>query len=149
MLVGLQGSGKSTFARSRFGATHVTISKDLMPRRAGKEALQQRLLAEALSAGRSAVLDNTSPRPEDRAPAIALAKQHGARVVGYFFPPDVHLARERNARREGRARVPDVAIFTTAKRMREPTYEEGFDELHRVEVAGTAQAPEFEVTAIR
>jgi hypothetical protein len=31
--------------------------------------------------------------------------------------------------------VPDVAIFTTAKRMVVPTREEGFDELYRVAIA--------------
>jgi hypothetical protein len=35
----------------------------------------------------------------------------------------------RNARREGKARVPDVAIYATAKRLVPPTRVEGFDEL--------------------
>ena len=40
----------------------------------------------------------------------------------------------RNEKREGRARVPKVAIFTFAKRLAPPFLEEGFDELHRVRV---------------
>ena len=35
----------------------------------------------------------------------------------------------RNRGREGKARVPDVAIFTTRKRLVPPTIEEGFDEV--------------------
>jgi hypothetical protein len=40
----------------------------------------------------------------------------------------------RNRGREGSARVPDVAIFTKAKRMVIPTRDEGFDQLHRVSI---------------
>jgi len=37
---------------------------------------------------------------------------------------------ERRAwRREGKARVPDVAIFVTAARLEPPSYEEGFDRI--------------------
>ena len=42
----------------------------------------------------------------------------------------------RNARREGKARVPDVAIFATAKMLVPPSREEGFDELYRVRPDG-------------
>ena len=36
----------------------------------------------------------------------------------------------RNAARVGKARVPQVALFVTAKRLERPTPEEGFDALH-------------------
>ncbi len=35
----------------------------------------------------------------------------------------------RNEMREGKARVPDVAIYATAKKLVAPSIEEGFDEL--------------------
>jgi hypothetical protein len=35
----------------------------------------------------------------------------------------------RNAGRSGAARVPDVAILSTAKRLQRPNLEEGFDQL--------------------
>ena len=35
----------------------------------------------------------------------------------------------RNEMREGKARVPDVAIYATAKMLVAPSIEEGFDEL--------------------
>jgi hypothetical protein len=37
--------------------------------------------------------------------------------------------------RTGKSKVPNVAIFTTAKRLQRPKNEEGFDELFRVEIA--------------
>jgi predicted kinase len=78
------------------------------------------------------VVDNTNAAAADRAPLIALARARGARVVGYFFPPDLAGSRARNARREGRARVPDVALYATLKRLQPPDLAEGFDQLHVV-----------------
>jgi hypothetical protein len=54
-------------------------------------------------------------------------------VVGYVFPPDVAACRERNRRRQGRARVPDVAIYAARKRLEPPSRAEGFDSLTRVQ----------------
>jgi hypothetical protein len=44
----------------------------------------------------------------------------------------VKAALARNRGREGRARVPDVAIFVASKRLQAPTRAEGFDALYRV-----------------
>jgi hypothetical protein len=41
----------------------------------------------------------------------------------------------RNASRQGRERVPNVAIFTAAKRLQPPTVAEGFDRLFRVRMS--------------
>lgn len=132
LFVGLQGAGKTTFFRERFAATHAHVSKDLWPNARRAEARQQRLVDEALAAGRSVVVDNTNPRRADRAPLIALGRGLGARIVGYFFDATTREAVARNAARIGRQRVPDVAIFTTAKRLERPGLDEGFDELWRV-----------------
>ena len=43
---------------------------------------------------------------------------------------------ERNREREGRARVPDVAIYATRKKLAPPSYAEGFDMLYVVRIAG-------------
>lgn len=61
MLIGLQGAGKTTFAAQRFAETHVLISKDRLRNNRRPERRQQRLIAEALAAGRSVVVDNTNP----------------------------------------------------------------------------------------
>jgi predicted kinase len=134
LFIGLQGAGKSSFYRERFAATHVHVSKDLWPHARRREARQQRLIAEALAAGRSVVVDNTNPQVEDRAPLIALGKAHGARVVGYAFESDVEACLARNAARVGRARVPDKAILITRAKLRWPSYAEGFEALHHVKL---------------
>jgi predicted kinase len=143
LFIGLQGAGKSSFFRERFAETHVHVSKDLWPKARHRERRQRRLIAEALAAGRSVVVDNTNPSAEVRAPLIEIGKQHGARVVGYYFESNVQECLERNARREGRARVPEVGFFATLKQLQRPSYAEGFDALHYVRLV-----PEdgFEVT---
>lgn len=145
VFVGLPASGKSTFYQERFAATHIHISKDLLPKSANKSVRQARDLRAALGAGRSVVIDNTNPAVADRAEIIRLARELGARVIGYYFAATARECVGRNRGREGPARVPPVAIFTAAKRLVVPAKEEGFDELWRV-----AMRPEggFDVSAM-
>jgi predicted kinase len=139
IFVGLPASGKTTFFQQRFAATHRHISKDHWPNAAKKDARQAQLIRAALSAGVPVVVDNTSPAVEDRAKIIDLARAFEARVIGYYFTATTREAVGRNRGREGKQRVPDVAIFTTAKRMVPPTREEGFDELYRVAIGADGQ----------
>lgn len=132
VLIGLQASGKSSFYRQRFAGTHVLVSKDLMRAARDPGRRQTRLIAEALAAGRSLVVDNTNPSPAERVPLVALGHAHGAVVTGYYFEPDVSASLQRNRLRQGRARVPDVAIFATARKLVPPTSAEGFDRLFDV-----------------
>src|SRR4051812_4647214 len=132
IFIGLQGSGKSTFYRERFAQTHALVSKDLLRNNRLPENRQRQLIEKALADGRSVVVDNTNPTPPDRLPLVALGQAAGARVCGYFFASDLKGCLERNRRREGRARVPDVALYATAKRLLPPSYAEGFDQLYRV-----------------
>jgi len=134
VFVGLQASGKSSFFRQRFAGTHAHVSKDLLPRSArNKEARQLAQLERALITGGSAVVDNTNPRAADRASLIEAARRHGARSVAYYFEPRVGESLKRNEART--PRVPKVAIFSTAKKLQPPGFEEGFDEIHDVRVA--------------
>ena len=133
VFVGLQASGKSTFYRERF-ATHEHVSKDLFPNNKNRNRRQAQLIEASLSAGSPVVVDNTNPAPEDRRAIVELGREHGARIVSYYFESGVRLCIERNRRREGMARVPDVAIYATAKRLVAPSLSEGFDELFRVRI---------------
>ncbi|HSH37853.1 MAG TPA: AAA family ATPase [Chthoniobacterales bacterium] len=135
IFTGLPGSGKSTLYRERFADTHVHVSKDLWPNAAKREARQQRMIAGSLAAGSSVVVDNTNPTAAERAALIAIAREHGARIIGYFFDVTTRAAVARNATRTGKTKVPNVAIFTVAKRLQPPALAEGFDQLYRVEIA--------------
>ena len=132
IFVGLQASGKSTFFRERFAATHEHVSKDLFRNNRDRNRRQAQLIEAALNAGSPVVVDNTNPTVENRRPLIQLGLEFGVKVVGYYFDSTVRQCVARNRRRTGRDRVPDVAIFATAKKLVPPSYSEGFDELFRV-----------------
>lgn len=132
ILIGLQGSGKSTFYREHFARTHRHVSKDNFRHARRRHERQQQLIETALRAGYSVVVDNTNPTIADRADVILLAKSLGARVVGYYFLPNVPASLARNAQRQGRDRVPDRAIFIAAARLQPPSFGEGYDALYEI-----------------
>src|SRR6185503_10898339 len=144
ILIGLPASGKSTFYRERFAATHDLVSKDAMRNNRQPRRRQEQLIEAALAAGRSVVVDNTNPRAADRAPIVAIARRFGADVAGYYFPTEAQIALRRNRARQGRDRVPDVAIFVAGKRLEPPTYAEGFDYLFTVIVKEDTRAFDVE-----
>ena len=135
LLIGLQGSGKSTFYRRTFASTHVLVSKDNFRNNRRPQRRQMHLIEEALKQGHSVVVDNTNPTLEDRAAITGLAKAHGATICGFYFDAPLADCLERNRRRSSKARVPDAALHITSKRMRPPLVDEGFDRLHRVRIS--------------
>ncbi len=132
MMIGLQASGKSTFARSRFGATHQYVSNDLLRGKSNPARRQRQLIEAALQQGLSVVVDNTNATIEVRRELINLGRLYEASTIGYYFAVQVEQCLERNRIREGRARIPDVAIFATLKRLTRPSYTEGFTKLFYV-----------------
>ncbi len=144
ILVGLPGAGKTTFYRQRLPQDYEHISKDLSPHARHRQSRQDILLGAALSAGRSVIVDNTNITKEERAAIIAVARRHGARVIGHYIEATTREAVARNELREGRAKVPKVAIFAFAKRLTPPAIEEGFDELFRWRVSADGTFQELE-----
>ncbi|GAA5037245.1 hypothetical protein GCM10023259_000460 [Thermocatellispora tengchongensis] len=136
VLVGLQASGKSAFYHRCLAATHIHVSKDAFPNARRPQRRQLRMIAEALEAGRDVAVDNTNPSPEEWSPLIVAAREHGARVIAYWFPPDLAASLARNALRTGRARVPEVGVRATFKRLRRPRPSDGFDAVHTVTFDG-------------
>jgi predicted kinase len=125
LLIGIQGAGKTTFYQQRFLATHLRLSLDLVRTRH-----RERVLFETcLELRQSCVIDNTNVRRRERARYIEPARAAHARVVGYFFEPQVRASLSRNQQRVGRARIPGKGLVGTYKRLARPTLAEGFDEL--------------------
>ncbi|QQQ78256.1 AAA family ATPase [Saccharothrix sp. 6-C] len=136
ILIGLQASGKTTFYRTSLAGTHAHVSKDAFPNARRRQARQLRLIREALDAGFKVAVDNTNPSAEEWAPLIAAGRERGARIVGYWFPPDLTASMARNAARDDKTRVPDVGLYATVKRLRRPRPADGFDELSVVRFDG-------------
>jgi predicted kinase len=142
ILIGLQGSGKSSFCRASFVGTHDWVSKDCFPNNRNPTRRQRQLLEDALGAGQSVVVDNTNATREDREALIVLGRSFGVRILGYFFESRLADCLERNRQRAGKERVPDVALYATRKRLELPSLAEGFDQLFFVRLLGDSR---FEV----
>ena len=139
LFVGVQGSGKSTFYRRRFSETHLRINLDML-----KTRRRERLILEACIAARQPfVVDNTNPTAETRARYIAPARAAGFRLIAYYFSTPLQEAMRRNGLRAGKQKIPAVAVAGTFRKIERPTVEEGFDEIHTVELT---MHDEFEVS---
>ena len=136
ILVGFPGAGKTSFYRARFADTHMHVGKDLLRGRGDRQARQLALVDEALAAGRSVVVDNVNATAAERRALVDVGRRRGAAVVVYALETPPGEAARRNRGREGRAPVPDVAIFAAAKRFEAPAPVEGFDRVHRVAAIG-------------
>ena len=135
LFIGIQATGKSSFYRERFFGTHVRVNLDMLKTRR-RESL---LVAACLEGKTPFVVDNTNLTREDRARYITPAKAHGFTIQGYFFQSRVADALTRNATREGKARVPDLAIRGARGRLELPAMAEGFDSLQFLQLADRNQ----------
>lgn len=126
IFVGLQAAGKTTFYRNYFTATHQHISKDLFPNNKNKARRQTQLITAALEEGKSVVIDNTNPTNVERAPLIEIGNSYNCKIIGYYFDIPLNLYLERNSQRIGKAKVPEVGIYATVKKLTRPSYSEGF-----------------------
>ena len=132
ILMGIQGSGKSTFYQRFLSKDYVRVNLDTLKTR----HREQLLVEECLNSGKSYAVDNTNPTVDDRRRYIEPAKVAGYRVVGYFMESRLKECIARNELREGKARVPAKAIAATSNKLQMPSYEEGFDELYYVQNDG-------------
>src|SRR4051812_8447167 len=73
ILMGLQASGKSSFARACLADGQVILSTDAWPNARNKQRRMISLLRGHLAAGEAVAVDNTNPAPEDRHPLIEIA----------------------------------------------------------------------------
>jgi len=139
VLVGLPGSGKSTYAE-RSGGT--SLSSDELRRLLMDDpeaqnihrivfALLRLMLKHRLELKRPVTyVDATNLTPWERRPYIKLAQRHKASIEAVFFNVPVAECQRRNRKR---ARVvPSDVIMKMAERLVPPTIEEGFS---RVTVA--------------
>ncbi|MBV8867732.1 MAG: AAA family ATPase [Acidobacteriaceae bacterium] len=128
IFTGLQGSGKTTYFRDHFTATHELISRDIL----GTAEREAAFIRECLHSKRSFVVDNTNATRAVRRPFIRQAKAAGFYVVCYFFDTPVRTAIGRNNHRTDKKPVPVPAILRTANRMERPSLEEGIDEIRTI-----------------
>jgi predicted kinase len=128
LFIGIPGSGKSSFYRERFAATHVRINRDMLKTKHRELSLFQWCLEHE----QSCVIDNTNSTREVRAAWLDLAQERSLKISGYFFQSRIQDCLERNRQRRGAARIPDAGVRDHHARLELPTLDEGFTDLHFV-----------------
>ncbi|HJY66894.1 MAG TPA: AAA family ATPase, partial [Streptosporangiaceae bacterium] len=118
LLVGVTGSGKSTFARAHFKPTEVISSdfcrglvaddeNDQSATPAAFELLRF-IVGQRLKAGRLTVVDATNVQPEARRDLVLLAREYDVLPVAIVLDLPERLCAERNAQRPDRDFGPHV-----------------------------------------
>lgn len=125
ILMGLQGSGKSTLYFEEFKSTHVRINLDMLKTRHREKIF----LMACLISQQSFVVDNTNLTRAERSKYILLAEEFGFEVVGIFLNEDLDVCIVRNKLRTGKAKIPEKAIRAASRRLERPDIDEGFDRL--------------------
>jgi predicted kinase len=137
LFIGIPASGKSTFYKERFFASHVRINLDMLKTRK-REAL---MLQACLAAKQPFVIDNTNVLKSERAPYIERARVAGFQVVGCYFQARLQEALERNRQRSGKANIPEKGLIARYNQLQIPRMDEGFNQLFYVQI--DPQAGEF------
>jgi predicted kinase len=126
VLCGIQGSGKTRFARESWYESHVRINLDMLRTRAREDIV----LHACLAAKAPIVIDNTNLTRAQRARYLRLARAAGfGSAALYYFETAVEEALRRNATRPEHQRVSPVAIRGAAKKLEVPSVTEGWDRL--------------------
>jgi protein phosphatase len=112
LMVGVSGSGKSTFAKRNFSQTEIVSSdacralvsdnENDQSATDGAFALLHKIVAERLKFGRLTVVDATNVQAEARRPLIALAKEHHVLPIIVVIDTPVTECLQRNESRTDR-----------------------------------------------
>ena len=129
MMIGIPGSGKSTFARSNLSGEY--LSSDDLRDELGKIDIWNEMLQRteaALEMGKDVIYDATSIKRRDRSKALEIARKHEATTIAYVMDAPLEKCLDWNRQRFGSRIVPDDVI----KRMYneyEPPADDEFDRI--------------------
>jgi predicted kinase len=144
LLVGLPGSGKSTYLE-KLGVS--SLSSDEMRRLLIDDVTNQTIHAEVFASIRQLLrrriqlgravsyVDATNLTVKDRKPFLQMGRLYDCPVEAMFFDVPLDVCKQRN-RQRGRM-VPDDVMDSMAARMTPPSEEEGFDKITRISALAT------------
>ncbi|WP_314172086.1 polynucleotide kinase-phosphatase [Streptomyces winkii] len=143
VLVGVTGSGKSTFARRHFLPTQVLssdfcrglVADDENDQSASRDAFDvlHHIAGKRLAAGRLTVVDATNVQPESRRQLVKLAREHDVLPVAIVLDMPEKVCAERNAERPGRAELGRHVLPRQRRELRRSLgalQREGFRKVH-------------------
>ena len=132
---GIQATGKSSFYKQNFFNSHVRISLDLLKTR----NREKQFMETCFKTSQKFVIDNTNLTKKDRKKYIEIAKDEGYEVIGYYFQSKIKEALERNNKRTGIEKIPEIGIKGSYNNLEIPSKEEGFDTLYFVRISENNQ----------
>ena len=132
LLVGLPGSGKSTWASGKKGVLSSDAVRELLADDPNNQNIHARvfrvireLLKQRLDLRRPLTyIDATNLRPKERRPFLKLADRFDAEIEAVYFDVTLEECIQRNRARD--RVVPDEVIRMMADRLVPPTVPEGF-----------------------
>lgn len=143
MLIGIQGSGKTTFANQLKKELNCeVISTDLVRKQGVKEEDVWKVVyqkcADALNNNIDAIYDATNITPKVRKRLFDEVEKLGAtpKVGAYYFITDVKVCYERvKLRNEDKDELylPLEVVFSYNEKLIEPSFEENFEFIKKVE----------------
>lgn len=140
IFVGCPASGKSTFfAKYMKPNGYIHVNRDTLG--SWQKCVSE--CAKALSAGKSVVIDNTSPDKASRLRYIEVARKHKVPVRCFQFMTNIAHAKHNNRFREltvessKYVKVNDLVFNTYKSKFSEPDLGEGFSEIVKVHFTPT------------
>jgi predicted kinase len=149
VLIGIQATGKSTWARANAGALQAEVvasdairneleAQGLAAEHEGDHvfAIFEARVARLLDEGRNVIADATHARRAWRVNILALARQRAVPAVAVWFQAPLSVSRARNALKPGGAKwgdriVADEVLVDMWQRFEAPGAEE-FDEIWKI-----------------
>jgi predicted kinase len=137
VMVGISGSGKSTFAhglKTSLNAelvetdairVELTGTADDQTQNGRVFQVAKKRVNDYLAQGKNAIIDATSLNPKERKDWINIGKANNAEVIAYFINVSPEVAKQRNNSRL--RKVPDWVIDRQVSKLIVPTKSEGFD----------------------
>jgi predicted kinase len=136
LLIGLPGSGKSTWARQNASSAIVVSQDDLIDAitplgfeysaRPIYAAAEEGIARAALQAARTVIVDRTNRTPALRGRWIAIGREAQCKIVAMVMSTDVETCRTRNRARSGQRRVSEERMDRMIAVFERPTLDEGF-----------------------
>lgn len=147
VMVGIPGSGKSTYARRFLGGAYRISLDDIRKMITGRDyeesaepavvvaghAVRVALSRWAAQKGRDLVFDATDVTRQRRAPLVATALRFGFKPIAVYVSCPLDVALKRNAERA--RKVPDDVIHRFYRDLVPPASDEGFEEIVHVDAA--------------
>lgn len=148
IMCGIPGSGKTYFCKNKIKGDHVYVSRDEIRFAllgeddeyfSKEKEVWKHFVAKieaGLAADKDVYADATHLTPASRSKLLNCLADIGE-VNAIYFDLPIELIKRQNAKRSGRAYVPEEQLKSMAKNYQRPEFKEGFDHIWRVERDGT------------